>query len=79
MEIFISMGKHVNHYDVQDRLIDRNSRINKHTGSLEQRDPSTLSIAEQEILMAKILANKKKAAAMVIKTPPKVRFTGKKP
>lgn len=41
------MGRHVNHFDAQDRLINRNEKILKNSGSLESRDPATLTLAEQ--------------------------------
>lgn len=54
------MGRHVNHHDVQDRMIVRNSKIaNYRSGSIDNRDPSTLSIAEQEKLLKEKLKNKK--------------------
>ena len=70
------MAHHVNHHDVQDRMLTRNTIIANRSGSLIDRDPATLSITEQETLVRERMAAKIKA------TPkPKAaatRFTGRK-
>ena len=73
------MGRHVNHYDVQDRMIARNKVISntKHSASLDERDPASLSIVEQEeLIKARIKAKIQKEAP--VSKPPVIRFTGKK-
>jgi hypothetical protein len=49
------MGRHVNHHDEQDRWIRKAEKINRNQRnlSLEERDPATLSIKEQEELIRK--------------------------
>lgn len=40
------MGRHVNHQDAQDRIMTRFSKTAK-SMSLEERDPDSLTLAEQ--------------------------------
>lgn len=50
------MARHVNHFDYQDKLISKNEKLSRtkssSSGSLEDRELASLSIAEQEELYA---------------------------
>ena len=70
------MGRHVNHQDEQDRLILKNTKIVSHRNkSLDERDPGSLTIAEQEIIVRKRLSDKIKNAPLPVTA--KLRFTGR--
>lgn len=76
------MSKHINHQDVQDRLILKNNNIVKHNKhkklSLEDRDPGTLSILEQETLIREKISAKIKLQQSKPQPKPPIRYTGKK-
>ncbi len=70
------MGRHVNHHDVQDRMIIRNKILsNQRSGSLVERDPASLSIPEQEALVKERIASKIKSTPAP--KPVATRFTAK--
>lgn len=72
------MGRHVNHYDAQDRIIQRNTMMNKHSGSMATEiDPTTLPLAEQIALHNKKVMAARKIKANTSPAPPKTRFSGR--
>lgn len=71
------MARHVNHFDVQDRIMARNKTVSQRSGSLVERDPATLTIAEQE-QMVKDKIKAKIQSQPKAKPDTTIRFTGKK-
>lgn len=71
------MGRHVNHQDAQDRIMAKFSKTSKQQ-SLEERDPDSLSLAEQfEVEKAKRKAQQKEVKPEV-KKKIETRFTAQK-
>lgn len=71
------MGRHVNHQDVQDKLISRNLIISKLSGSLEDKDIATLSIIQQEKLFKQRFKDKFNSTSTASRAPT-TRFSSKK-
>lgn len=68
------MGKHINHFDVQDRIINRFDKQNKtSSGSLADKDPDRLTLAEQIELAEQRAKDKQQVVKPIIKQT-KVRF-----
>lgn len=68
------MGRHVNHQDAQDRIMTRFSKT-ANNQELEERDPASLTLAEQFALAKKRKVNQPE---IVIPKADKPRFTGQK-
>lgn len=68
------MGRHVNHQDAQDRIMAKFSKTSQQQ-SLDERDPDSLTIAEQLAIEKKRRAEQEKNAVPVEKKKEVTRFT----
>lgn len=71
------MGRHVNHQDAQDRIMSKFSKTAKQQ-CLEERDPDSLSLAEQIDLEAKRRKAKQNEIKPEVKKIEVTRFSRKK-
>lgn len=65
------MGRHVNHFDVQDKI----QRQFRTTSSRNQNDPDNMSLAEQ-IRLADERKKRIRQQVPIAEKPPQVRFAG---
>ena len=68
------MGRHVNYADEQDRWLNKADKINRNAKRhqrLEDRDPATLTLAEQFELEKRMVAELKKKKELEANTPKK--------
>jgi hypothetical protein len=68
------MGRHVNYADEQDRWLNKADKINRNAKRhqrLEDRDPATLTLAEQFELEKRMVAEIKKKKELEANTPKK--------